>query len=460
VVRNAEYRYSSLAVSLALLVVGCGESAPNPRSLLLVTVDTLRADHMSSYGYERETSPGLDRLAAEGVRFRNEIVQRGGTWPSLTSILTSMYPRSHGVRSNGDPLDRSKRNVAELLREHGFRTAAFLTNMLSAEHRGFDEVVLFGDKAKRGRDGAAAADAAQWLRDHRDEKFFLWLHLMGPHDPYNPEPEYRERFDTGYVGPIDGSRSLLKNIHSRRHQLSERELAHIVSLYDADILQVDAKIRTVLDVLDEVDIASDTLVVFSSDHGEELYEHNFYFFHSLSIYESVLNVPLIFSLPGRIPRGKTVDAIVESIDLAPTMFELLGLPIPDEFEGKSLVPLISGDRNASAELAAAYSELGPYIQSVRTDRWHYIYNPRQLSSPGSREGDTGRKGIFSIAREELYDLLEDPEQKRNVVRDHPGVAAELRDRILVWRGSEANHYRAHDLSPKTREELEALGYID
>lgn len=427
---------------------------------MLVTVDTLRADHMSSYGYERETSPGLDRLAAEGVRFRNEIVQRGGTWPSLTSILTSMYPRSHGVRSNGDLLDRSKRTIAELLQEHGFRTAAFLTNMLTTEHRGFDEVVLFGDNAKGGRDVAASENAVQWLRDHRDEKFFLWLHLMGPHDPYRPAPEYRERFDTGYVGPIDGSRDLLRNIHARKHTLSERELAHIVSLYDADILQVDARIRTVLDVLDELDIASDTLVVFTSDHGEELYDHNFYFFHSLSIYESVLHVPLIFSLPGRLPLGKTVDAVVESIDLAPTMFELLGLPIPDDFEGKSLVPLIFGDASAPAQADAAYSELGPYIQSIRTDRWHYIYNPRQLSSPGSRDEDTGRKGIFSIAREELYDLLEDPEQKHNVVSDHPNVATELRNRVLVWRGSDADHYRAQDLSPKTREELRALGYID
>ena len=443
-----------------LLVGGCGEPAPAPRNLLLVTVDTLRADHLSSYGYERKTSPGLDRLAADGVRFRKAIVQRGGTWPSLTSILTSMYPRSHGVRSNGDVLDVSKRTIAELLRERGFRTAAFLTNMLTAEHRGFDEVALFGDEARGGRDVAAAADTVQWLRDHRDEKFFLWLHLMGPHNPYTPAPEYRENFDTGYVGPVGGSRKFLEAIHASKHRLSERELAHVVSLYDAEILQVDARIRTVLDSLGELDIASDTLIVFSSDHGEELYGHNFYFFHSLSIYESVLHVPLIFSLPGRLPRGMTVDTIVESIDLAPTMFELLGLSIPDDFEGTSLVPLISGDGNASTRPNAAYSELGPYIQSIRTDRWHYVYNPRQLSSPGSRADDTGRSGAFSIEREELYDVREDPEPRRNVVRNHPGVASELRDRVLRWRGSGADDYRAHDLSPKIREELRALGYID
>jgi arylsulfatase A-like enzyme len=180
----------------------------------------------------------------------------------------------------------------------------------------------------------------------------------------------------------------------------------------------------------------------------------------LSIYESVLHVPLIFSLPGRLPNGKTVGAIVESIDLAPTMFELLGLPIPDDFEGTSLVPLIAEDENASARRDAAYSELGPYIQSIRTDRWHYIYNPRQLSSPGSRGQDTGRRGLFLIEREELYDVREDPEQKHNVVHDHPGVAAELRNRVLQWRGSGANQYRAQDLSPKVREELQALGYVD
>lgn len=443
-----------------LLVGGCGESAPTPRSLLLVTVDTLRADHMSCYGYARETSPALDQLAANGVRFRNEIVQRGGTWPSLTSILTSKYPQSHGVRNNGDLLDRSHRTIAEMLQEYGFRTEALLTNMLTAEHRGFDEVVLFGDHAEGGRDAAATAEAVQWLHDHRDDRFFLWLHLMGPHDPYLPDPEYRERFDTGYIGPIDGSRALLERIQARKQALPEPELAHIVSLYDADILQVDARIRMVLDVLDEIEIAPDTLVVLSSDHGEELYDHNFYFFHSMSIYESVLHVPLIFSLPGRLPRGRTVDAIVESIDLAPTIFELLGLPIPEGFEGRSLVPLIQAEEDDPARSNVAYSELGPYIRSIRTDRWHYIYNPRQLSSPGSRPGDTGRKGIFSIASEELYDLIQDPEQKRNVVREHPGVTAELRGRVLAWSGSSANRYRPRDLSPKTLEELRALGYVD
>jgi len=436
---------------------GCSEQDPHPRNLLLVTVDTLRADHLSSYGYPRPTSPAIDRLAESGVRFPNAFVPRGGTWPSLTSIFTSAYPATHGVRSNGDMLPASVRTLTQRLRQHGFRTAAILTNMLRGRHPGFDETIRFGDPDQGIRDEAATHRAIRWLEEHGEEKFFLWLHLMGPHDPYEPAPRFRKEYDSGYRGPLDGSHAKLHAIHTKRHTLSPRELDHVVSLYDAEIAEVDARIARILGTLEDRGRVGDTLVAFTSDHGEELYGHGSYCFHSWSIYDSVLNVPLILSAPGRLPAGATVDRVVESIDLAPTILEALGISIPEKYQGRSLLPLISGDDDAERDAGAAFAELGPSIHSIRTDRWHYIYNPRELSSPGSRQDDSGRRGVFEIARDELYDVREDPKELHNIADRHPDVVAELRGRLLRWRGDTPNAYRAQKLSPEVRKELEALG---
>jgi arylsulfatase A-like enzyme len=436
-------------------MLGCGGETPRRLNVLLLTIDTLRADHLSCYGYERPTSPEIDRLAAQGVLFHNPIVQRGGTWPSLTSILTSMYPHTHGVRKNGEQLDASKKILAELLRDEGYATAAFLTNMISAPNRGFDEKPRFPTKS---RDADAAEAAIRWIEENRNQRFFVWLHLMGPHDPYLPSRRFARMFDTGYKGRLNGKRGTLEHLQRRKRGLSEPELAHIVSLYDGDIAEVDQKIGTVVSSLDRLGLADHTLVVFTSDHGEELYEHNRYFFHSYSIYESVLRVPLIMRLPATLPQGATVMAPVESIDIAPTILELLGIPLPGDFEGKSLADHIL-EQPSDAE-AVAFSELGPEIFSIRAERWHYIYNPLELRAPTTRDRAERAKPVFEIAREELYDTLHDPRETTNLVHEHPEVAAQLRRHLRAWVETSGSAYRPQELLPEAEEELRALGYLD
>ncbi|MEE9608056.1 MAG: sulfatase [Myxococcota bacterium] len=447
-----------------LLASGCGEGdAPpsqkgDPLNVLLISVDTLRADHLSSYGYKHETSPSIDHLAREGVLFRNAIAQRGGTWPSLTSILTSMYPRTHGVRNNGDRLSASNRILAELLLKRGYETGAFLTNMESAPNRGFEHKPEF---PKGDRDEFATAEAIRWIQSRGDAAFFAWLHLLGPHDPYAAPRRLRRRFDTGYRGELDGRRKTLEAIHRERRELSRAELAHIVSLYDADIAQVDLQIAAVLSALEALGLSERTLVVLTSDHGEELYEHNHYFFHSYSIYESVLRVPLIMRLPGVISPRSRVDATVESIDIAPTVLDFLDIPIPDEFEGTSLRDRILAPGAAGAQAGVAISDLGPGIYSIRTDRWHFIYNPRGYTSPIIRPDSRGDLGHFRIEAEELYDVREDPRETRNLVGERRDVAAPLRARLLEWiEGGGEESYRPAPLSPETEAELRALGYLE
>jgi arylsulfatase A-like enzyme len=444
-----------LLVSLALLL-GCGATPSDPINVLLLTVDTLRADHLSAYGYARQTSPAIDRLAEQGVLFQHAIVQRGGTWPSLTSIL-SLYPYTHGVRRNGDQLDASKKILAELLRERGYRTAAFLANMMSAPNRGFDHK----PKLEKPRDRAATGASIEWLRAHADGPFFLWVHLMGPHDPYAPRKEFRSRFDTGYRGRLGGDRKTLVGIYRNRQRLSPAELAHIVSLYDGDIAEVDQRIGSILATLDELGLADSTLVVFASDHGEELYDHHYYFLHSESIYDSVLRVPLILRLPGRIPAGDVVAAPVESIDIAPTILELVGAPIPQAFEGKSLVDRIGTrpTRPASGQEDAAYSELVPGVYSVRTQRWHYIYNALKDDSLESRRPAHWKSRRVAVELEELYDIIRDPAETTNLAADNPVTADSLRERLWSWIRRGDRDYQPQDLQPEVQEELRALGYI-
>ncbi len=451
--------------ALLAFALACGGSDERRPNLLLVSIDTLRADHVSSYGYERATTPAIDRLAAEGVRFENAIVQRGATWPSMTSILTSMYPHSHGVRGQGVELDASVRSIAEYLSDAGYRTAAFLTNMTSAEHRGFELQQGWGhahiDPERRARaDERATAAGRRWLREHGHEPFFVWVHLLGPHDPYEPDPPRPRRFDTGYRGELDGARMTTWKIHRQKRALAADELAHIVSLYDEEVAAVDTYVAELLAELDAAGLRDDTLVVLTGDHGEELYEHDFYFFHALSIHGAVLRVPLVMRFPGRLPAGREVAAIVESIDIAPTLFGLLGLPRPESFEGANLEALIADPETADPEAQVAFSELGVGVFSLRTDRWHYIYNPREFSSPGVIESDVGQRGWFSIETEELYDLRADPRETHNLAAARPELASSLRSRLNAWRQPHPSPAKPARLSDDVRAELRALGYLD
>ncbi len=450
-----------IAVPLVLCALGCGADATSqPPNLLLVTIDTLRADHVSAYGYPRRTTPAIDRMAARGVRFRDVIVQRGETWPSLTSFLTATHPRTHGVRNNGQVVEQGPGSLAVHLREEGFATAAFLCNMTTAPHPGFDHLELWGAEewAESGHfsvDRMAVEAASAWMTAHAGERFFVWVHLIGPHDPYEVPPGRSPRFATAYDGDLDGSRRTLVRVRSRRRVLTDAELAHVVSLYDEDVAGADENAGRLLDALERIGLEGRTLVALTSDHGEELYDHDFYFFHSLSIHGSVLRVPLVLRWPGRLPEGRVVDGLVESVDLAPTLLPLLGVATPAHFEGVDLADRIAGSDGGRLD---ALAELGPEIHSLRTDRWSYIYNPKGFTSPGGSERDPGNRGWFRMPGEQLYDLRADPREQENLAGDRPDVAARLRERLLARVGSGSSPSPA-PIPASTEAELRALGYL-
>jgi arylsulfatase A-like enzyme len=413
---------------------------------VLLTVDTLRADHLSSYGYPRPTSPHIDALAGAGVRFAQATATRGQTWPSLVSLMTSTLPAVHGVLANGYVFKGQIPTLAETVRACGYETAAFLTNMLTTPHPGFELVNTY---QQGNGDVEATRDAIAWLGEKREKPFFLWLHWIGPHAPYAPSPANLAPFRDGYRGDLDAELSTLRRIQTERRVLTDAELAHIVSLYDGEIAQVDARIGEVLAALQQTGRSENAFVVLSADHGEELYDRNFFIGHQMSVYSSVLRVPLILRGPG-VPAGKVVEEAVSLMDVAPTLLALLGIDAPPSFEGRPL--LKRGELLPAPDFALA--QLEPrQVYSIRTKRWHYIWFPRFAEQTDIEKRD------YPIAAEELYDLQSDPGERQNVIASHPGVAAQLHKRLAEKMPSRVEA-SAPELTPEARAELKALGYID
>jgi choline-sulfatase len=325
---------------------GFGGAPPAPLNILLVTLDTTRADRIGAYGYAAARTSHFDRLAAEGVRFERAIAQAPITLPSHASLFTARFPFTHGVRNNGNfYLSDQFPTLTTALHDRGYRTGAFVSSFILDRRyglaRGFDEyddrlesarkqVVNF-EVERRGDQTALKADA--WLERYAKENslvtgtaaatvhpFFLWLHLYDPHEPYRPPQPFRSLF-------------------------ADRP-------YDGEIAFTDTIVASVMDRLDKLGLLSSTLIAIVGDHGESLGDHGEET-HSMFVYEPALHVPLILWRPGRLPAGKVVEPLVRALDLAPTLLDLIGAPPLPGAEGRSLLPLVNGKAMPSAP---AYAE--------------------------------------------------------------------------------------------------------
>jgi arylsulfatase A-like enzyme len=462
-------KFTRILLAVAAVGVAGGIVARRPRAeprpdILLVTVDTLRPDHLGAWGYPAGTSPAIDGLAARGASFVTTIVPRGQTWPTLASILTSQHPVTHGVRRNGLRLPGEAVTLAHVLKRAGYRCVAALANSGSAEWPGFDEVVQ-----ERGADDRVRDAAAAFLRSRGAgpgaprprEPFFLWVHFFAPHHPYAPPPPLVERFDPGYAGAMDGSLEQVRRISAERIALSPEDLRHLIARYDGEVSAADRLVGDLLRTLEEEGLAGGTLVAFAADHGEELYDRNRYLAHSASVYDSVLRAPWILRWPGRIPAGRRIDALAEAVDVAPTLLELAGIDAPDSFGGRSRARAVRGRDPAPAPGALAFSELEDRVVTVRSADYRYVHNPSDFDFPLDAADPAAR---YPIDREELYDLVSDPGERENRIRFFPAEAARLRAAAEEWRrdhdweGASAR-LRGREVPEDVREALDALGYV-
>ena len=458
----------------AACLAGCSpEAEPTPPratvepapdlNVLLITSDAMRADRLGEYGNDRDTSPALDALAAGGVLFESAMAQRGETWPSLASLMTSQYPVEHGIRRNGDtaPFPPDTVPLVEHLKAHGYATAAALANCTHAGNQFDDRFPHQGD------DLAVTRSAVRWLNRKKDSRFFLWLHYFKPHYPFTPPPGYENMFvDPEYKGDIAGDSKQLMSVMLGLRPFSEEDRIQVGALYDANVRFVNDQVSRVLAEVEKLGLAKNTLVVFSADHGECLYDRQDYFFHSAATHESVLHIPLIFGGAGVPQQGVRVPGVVESIDIAPTILEILGLPAPDSFSGTSLAPAFRGEK---LELGPAFSEHTDLMLSIRTDTHRFVWNPTEhtirIVTPRQRE----RQGLpldveafYAVEKEELFATPGDPKERHNLVAEQPELADELRRQLLEWKKAyswELLGAKQQEIPEEIANQLEAMGYL-
>ncbi len=462
-------------ILLALLppLAACG--GPPPPSVTLITIDTLRADHLGCYGYDRPTSPGIDRLAAEGALFERATTTLPRTTQSIASILTGRYPRGHGARGLFSILSEANVTLAEILRARGFATAAFTSNMFLTPEQGFDQGFDLYDNPRRRWSGNSAAEvtasALAWLDERPpDAPFFLWVHYLDPHWSYQPSPPHDRTFDPEFDGQLNVYEDLALNRLTKgevifENRLDQRRIEHLIALYDGEIAQVDQALAPLLRRLAELE--QPVLTVLTSDHGESLGEHDYYFAHGEYLYEPGLRIPLLFHFPGRIPAGLRVDRLVQNIDVPTTILGLLGIDGLQSVDGR---PLFLPAASPGALLRPAP---GRSILFAESD-FQLIHpeNPRYfLPGPAGKwsAASDGRYKLIHIPRRdreiiELFDLASDPGERRDLSAE--SASAGIRGRLLrqlmqfVDYAPGSPPATPERLDPEQLELLRSLGYVN
>jgi arylsulfatase A-like enzyme/Tfp pilus assembly protein PilF len=391
--------------------------------LILVTIDTLRADRLGCYGYPKNLTPNLDRLAKSGVLFENAVAQTPSTPPSHASMFTGTYPTVHQVRNAGGfALAESHRTLAEILQEKGWQTAAFVgasvLDRVYGLNQGFQTYDDRMPKVPEGEEPARRAGqvvdrALDWLQKRSaPNPLFLWVHIYDPHAPHDPPQPFKKKYQS--------------------------------NPYDGEIAYTDRELGRLFDEIAKKFPAEKTLMTVLADHGESLSEHGEYY-HGVFLYDSTLRIPWIMLGPG-IPAGVRVNNQVRTIDLLPTLMTLLAGETPSTSQGVSLTPAFTGQPvdTTYSYGEALYPKLNmgwAELRSLRTNRWKLIRAPRS----------------------ELYDLQSDPAETVNVIEKHPAEARQLQEQLgkvaSIGRDNSPEKIQIKTISAATERKLESLGYV-
>ncbi len=429
---TASLRFASLFA--AVLLASCTSRHKNaqvsetpvqfqPLNVVVVTIDTLRPDHLRCYGYQKIETPVLDKLAKQGVLFENAVAQAPLTPPSHASIFTGQYPTVHHVRNTGGfILPSSARPLAKILQEQGWDTAAFVSSAVLKKVIGFnngfavydDQMPREGNRQEFGEDAERPAGdtvdrAVRWLNAQSGKPYFLWVHLYDPHMPYKPPSPFKEKY-------------------------RDRP-------YDGEIAYADQQLGRLLDAVEKKSPAGKTIIAVLSDHGESLSEHGEYT-HGVFLYDATLRIAFMMSGPG-MPAGLRVKQQVRSIDFLPTLLALLGSKPPANVQGLNLVPTFSGktvpteisyEETLYPKLALGWAEL----RGIRTNHWKYIRAPKP----------------------ELYDLNHDPAEIANVIQQHPAEVEKFEAQLSNLLGNSGSEkVETNMLDERQMAQLRSLGYL-
>jgi arylsulfatase A-like enzyme len=462
-------------------------------NVLLISIDTLRADHLSCYGkMPVRTSPNIDRIAYEGFLFKKAYATTTWTLPSHASMMTGLFPSAHHADRSlhqtmtrpVDPLKPSAITLAEVLSENGYMTAGIISNPFVSGSFGMDQgfdfyddrVDIFEDVRylslkdismlfqvfkvlrlidRNDFDGERRVPevnriAIDWLKKNRDSEnpFFLFLHYNEPHFKYEPPPPYNRDIDGREIPYFDDISALNRGVFS----LSTAGLNDMLVLYDGEISYLDQHLGKLFNRLDEWGLMDNTLIIITSDHGESFNEHEVWQ-HGNSLYEEQIRVPLIIRYPGLSAGGRVIEKqIVQTLDLMPTILDIIDIPLPQNVQGRSLVPVIRGD--AGTKFNIAFAELRPDIN------WK-MQNPRYgIGMKAVIYGDW--KFILSDnGKEELYNLSMDPDESVNLVSKDKDRAGHMKRVLMSW----AETFKSAPGNTNKRieggrlEQLRSLGYL-
>ena len=402
-------------------------------NVLLIAIDTLRADHLGCYGYPRDTSPNMDELASRSVVFDRAIAPGIPTHPSFVTLNTGQYPITHGVVAHGGVrgVPRTSPWLPSLMQKNGHTTCA--VDNLGEWRFGFAAGYEFYIDPTRRRALSINCDnreinrrAIPWLRQHADEPFFMFVHYWDPHTPYLPPRAYRTLFYKG--DPSDPENRSLEKLAA--HPLGRAwketwfnklggaitDAEYIKALYDGEIRYCDEGVAELIETLAALGIADNTLVIVISDHGEMMYRHGVFFDHH-GLYDGDLHVPLIMHYPGVEPRR--IPHLAAHVDLAPTILDLCGLDIPETMEGSSLAPLVRGESSEPVRDCVVSEECTWQMKwSIRTLTHKFIL---------AREED-----FYHTPMRELYDLRTDPDELHNCAEEDPETAHALESQLEAW----------------------------
>jgi arylsulfatase A-like enzyme len=463
-----------LAIAVgAVLAVGAGVALLRPRraarpDVVLVTIDTLRADRLGCYGASGGASPRIDALARSGVVFDNAACPMPLTRPSHFSMMTGLYPRQHGVVNNQGVLADPVLTVAEVFAAAGYRTAAFVGVRLLAAESG----------AGQGFGRLDAPPGAYWTADEVAKRaipwvgeasasiqpFFLWVHLYDPHMPYAPPPEFRRGAAAAAEADAlpEVSWKVLTELAGRAGgALSRPTLERALALYDGEVAFTDHWVGRLLDALDGR-AERKAAVVFTADHGE-CFDHGIYFEHADCLYDGALRVPLIVRPVPPEGRGRRVARQVENLDLAPTLLALAGVPRPAGLPRASLFSAEEGGDARAYFQHPLYAEQSAQNRLRRQDQIRSVAGePVRPLRPGQDElgvRTSAWKYIRAGDAEELYDLRADPAESRNVAAEHGDVREELRAAVAAWTRAHPLNVAQAPLNEELKRTLRSLGYL-
>lgn len=471
-----------MAVVLGILLVAVLGSlillrrplSPRP-NVLLITMDSLRPDHLGCYDYARANTPNIDALAQDGVIFMEAIAQATFTHISVPSMITGKYPTFTRVKSPAAHLDSSHITLAEVLQEQGYFTYGIVANWNESFNQGFEQI--HSDSQHTLRKTELCLEALDQLDDH---PFFIWLYYWDPHAPYAPPAEFMRVYEAHYTwedgksysrpsrveknenlrdpsGFYGGTPRVLVRINEGKIVLTQAEREHLINLYDAEITFVDSNIKEVLDKIKELGLWENTMVVLNADHGEAFGEHGRYY-HGRTIYEEQVRVPLIIKPPQSLATGKAIHGPVRNLDIMPTILDYCDIQTPAEIQGQSLRPFIINGH--SPNLPTCLETFG--YPKGKSSIFQLI---------GYRQGEY--KLIFDLVadRTELYHLYQDPGETNDLLAEGEAPLslkereAELRADLLKslnikrLAGLKLTFRSMDKMDRNARQRLRALGYI-